>query len=160
LTAFRKTKEIDSGETIHSPELNAFITVQQQKPEMKITDFAKRKHEGQKITLVTCYDYASARLVREAMQAGAMGFSTSRTWFHRSSDGHLTPGYAAAEKELLTLARELQAANIGANLSGPDAPALCRTHRATGATRNSRAHSGRNHRARSGDCLEPFGAQF
>jgi len=56
---------------------------------------------------------AMARLVREAMQAGAMGFSTSRTWFHRSSDGHLSPGYAAAEEELLTLARELQAAGKG-----------------------------------------------
>lgn len=56
---------------------------------------------------------AMARLVREAMEAGAMGFSTSRTWFHRSSDGHLTPGYAAAEEELLTLARELQVAGKG-----------------------------------------------
>lgn len=56
---------------------------------------------------------AMARIVREAMDAGAMGISTSRTWFHRSSDGHLTPGYAAAEEELLTLARELQAANKG-----------------------------------------------
>ena len=56
---------------------------------------------------------AMARIVREAMDAGAMGISTSRTWFHRSSDGHLTPGYAAAEEELLTLARELQAAGKG-----------------------------------------------
>ncbi|HEX4951311.1 MAG TPA: amidohydrolase family protein [Blastocatellia bacterium] len=56
---------------------------------------------------------AMARIVREAMDAGAMGISTSRTWFHRSSDGHLTPGYAAAEEELLTLARELHAANKG-----------------------------------------------
>ena len=56
---------------------------------------------------------AMARIVREAMDAGAMGISTSRTWFHRSSDGHLTPGYAAAEEELLTLARELQAADKG-----------------------------------------------
>jgi N-acyl-D-aspartate/D-glutamate deacylase len=56
---------------------------------------------------------AMARLVREAMDAGAMGFSTSRTWFHRSSDGHLTPGFSAAEEELLTLARELQASGKG-----------------------------------------------
>ncbi|MBL8204119.1 MAG: amidohydrolase family protein [Blastocatellia bacterium] len=56
---------------------------------------------------------AMARIVREAMDAGAMGISTSRTWFHRSSDGHLTPGYQAAETELLTLARELQAAGKG-----------------------------------------------
>lgn len=56
---------------------------------------------------------AMARIVREAMDAGAMGISTSRTWFHRSSDGHLSPGYQVAEVELRTLARELQAAGKG-----------------------------------------------
>ena len=56
---------------------------------------------------------AMAQIVREAMDAGAMGISTSRTWFHRSSDGHLTPGYQASERELQTLARALQAAGKG-----------------------------------------------
>jgi N-acyl-D-aspartate/D-glutamate deacylase len=49
-----------------------------------------------------------ARLVREAMDAGAMGFSTARTFFHRSSDGKTTPTYQAAEKEFATLALALK----------------------------------------------------
>jgi N-acyl-D-aspartate/D-glutamate deacylase len=35
-----------------------------------------------------------AGIVREAMDAGAMGFSTSRTFFHRSADGKSTPSFA------------------------------------------------------------------
>ena len=44
-----------------------------------------------------------SRLVREAVDAGAMGFSTSRTFFHRSSDGKSTPSFEAAESELMAL---------------------------------------------------------
>ena len=54
------------------------------------------------------------RLVREAVQAGAMGFSTSRTFFHRSSDGRSTPSFEAAEPELQALARGLREAGTGA----------------------------------------------
>lgn len=55
-----------------------------------------------------------AVLLREAMVAGAMGFSTSRTFFHRSSDGSTTPTFAAAEEELTALALELKACGKGA----------------------------------------------
>jgi N-acyl-D-aspartate/D-glutamate deacylase len=55
-----------------------------------------------------------ARLVREAVQAGAMGFSTSRTFFHRSSDGKSTPSFQAAENELMALALALKEAGKGA----------------------------------------------
>jgi N-acyl-D-aspartate/D-glutamate deacylase len=55
-----------------------------------------------------------ARLVREAVHAGAMGFSTSRTFFHRSSDGKSTPSFQAAENELMTLALALKEAGKGA----------------------------------------------
>ncbi len=48
-----------------------------------------------------------ARLVREAMAAGAMGVSTSRTFFHRSSDGTTTPTFDAADEELTALALAL-----------------------------------------------------
>src|SRR5258706_1215064 len=54
-----------------------------------------------------------ARIVHEAVQAGAMGFSTSRTFFHRSSDGKSTPTFAAAEDELMALAQALKASGKG-----------------------------------------------
>lgn len=55
-----------------------------------------------------------ARIVREAVDAGAMGFSTSRTFFHRSSDGKSTPSFEAAESELAALALALKASGKGA----------------------------------------------
>jgi N-acyl-D-aspartate/D-glutamate deacylase len=54
------------------------------------------------------------RLLREAMAAGAMGFSTSRTLFHRSSDGRAAPTFGAAEEELTALALALKASGTGA----------------------------------------------
>ena len=55
-----------------------------------------------------------ARIVRDAVAAGAMGFSTSRTFFHRSSDGSSTPSFAAAEEELMALALALKDCGRGA----------------------------------------------
>ncbi len=55
-----------------------------------------------------------AGIVREAVEAGAMGFSTSRTFFHRSADGKSTPSFDAAEAELMALALALKAAGKGA----------------------------------------------
>ena len=55
-----------------------------------------------------------AGIVREAMDAGAMGFSTSRTFFHRSADGASTPSFEAAEGELISLALALKASGKGA----------------------------------------------
>lgn len=54
-----------------------------------------------------------ARIVREAAEAGAMGFSTSRTFFHRSADGKSTPSFEAAEGELMALALALKASGKG-----------------------------------------------
>jgi N-acyl-D-aspartate/D-glutamate deacylase len=54
------------------------------------------------------------RLVREAVQAGAMGVSSSRTFFHRSSDGMPTPSFEAAENEMTALATALKEAGTGA----------------------------------------------
>jgi N-acyl-D-aspartate/D-glutamate deacylase len=54
-----------------------------------------------------------ARIVREAVAAGAMGFSTSRTFFHRSSDGRSTPSFQAAESELMALALALKDSGKG-----------------------------------------------
>jgi len=55
-----------------------------------------------------------ARIVRGAIEAGAMGFSTSRTFFHRSSDGRSTPSFEAAEDELMALALALKESGKGA----------------------------------------------
>ncbi len=55
-----------------------------------------------------------ASIVQGAVEAGAMGFSTSRTFFHRSSDGKSTPSFAASENELMALALALKAAGKGA----------------------------------------------
>jgi N-acyl-D-aspartate/D-glutamate deacylase len=54
-----------------------------------------------------------AAIVREAVAAGAMGFSTSRTFFHRSSDGRATPSFEAADAELMALAGALREAGTG-----------------------------------------------
>jgi N-acyl-D-aspartate/D-glutamate deacylase len=56
---------------------------------------------------------AMARIAREAVEAGALGFSTSRTLNHRTSDGHPTPTLTAAEDELLGVARALGEAGKG-----------------------------------------------
>lgn len=53
------------------------------------------------------------RIAKEAVEAGALGFSTSRTLNHRTSDGQPTPTLTASEGELLGIAMGLKAANKG-----------------------------------------------
>jgi N-acyl-D-aspartate/D-glutamate deacylase len=48
-----------------------------------------------------------ADIVREAVEAGALGFSTSRTIAHRAIDGEPVPGTFAAEDELFGIGRAL-----------------------------------------------------
>lgn len=52
-------------------------------------------------------------LLEEAVRAGAFGFGTSQTMFHRSSDGQLTPTLAATEDEYAGLAAALDRAGAG-----------------------------------------------
>jgi N-acyl-D-amino-acid deacylase len=54
-----------------------------------------------------------AAIVEEAVEAGALGFSTSRTIAHRAIDGEPVPGTFAAEDELLGLGRALARAGSG-----------------------------------------------
>ena len=72
-----------------------------------------------------------ARIVAEAIDAGAVGVSTSRTIVHRAVDGEPVPGTFAAEDELFALGRalaevgrgvfELAPAGIqGEDMSAPD----------------------------------------
>lgn len=56
---------------------------------------------------------AMSRLVTEAMEAGALGFSTSRTLAHRAMDGEPVPGTFAAEEELFGLGRAMAAGGQG-----------------------------------------------
>jgi N-acyl-D-amino-acid deacylase len=51
---------------------------------------------------------AMAALVEEGLQAGALGFTTSRSLFHRASDGTLTPTITAAEEELAAIAHGMR----------------------------------------------------
>lgn len=54
-----------------------------------------------------------ARIVGDAVRAGALGFSTSRSLNHRGSDGRLTPSWRAAEAELAEIAQAVGAAGTG-----------------------------------------------
>jgi N-acyl-D-aspartate/D-glutamate deacylase len=56
---------------------------------------------------------AMGRIAKEAVEAGALGFSTSRTLNHRTSDGKPTPTLTAAEDELLGIALGLKSAGRG-----------------------------------------------
>jgi len=50
---------------------------------------------------------AMARVVEQGIEAGALGFSTSRTIVHRAVDGEPVPGTFAAEDELFGIGRVL-----------------------------------------------------
>jgi N-acyl-D-aspartate/D-glutamate deacylase len=54
-----------------------------------------------------------AAIVQEAVEAGALGFSTSRTIAHRAMDGEPVPGTYAAEDELFALGRAMAAGGRG-----------------------------------------------
>jgi N-acyl-D-aspartate/D-glutamate deacylase len=56
---------------------------------------------------------AMASIAEAAARAGALGFSTSRTLNHRTSDGQPTPTLTASEDELTGIAMGLSAANAG-----------------------------------------------
>src|SRR6201999_2706752 len=49
-------------------------------------------------------NHAMAKLAREAVRSGALGFSTSRTLNHRTSTGDYTPTLKAGEDELTAIA--------------------------------------------------------
>ncbi len=72
-----------------------------------------------------------AAIVREAIEAGALGFSMSRTLMHRAIDGEVVPGTHASEDEIFGICRELgklgkgiielaPAGVMGEDLAAPD----------------------------------------
>lgn len=59
-------------------------------------------------------EIASMRLmVREAMEAGAVGFSTGRSDSHKTADGDWTPASEAAQDELVGIAEAFQGLDFG-----------------------------------------------
>jgi N-acyl-D-aspartate/D-glutamate deacylase len=64
-----------------------------------------------------------ARLAAEGVQAGALGFSTSRTLAHRSSDGQPTPTVNASAAELAEIAEAIGATGRGVLQIVTDHPA-------------------------------------
>lgn len=59
-------------------------------------------------------------LTKEALKAGAMGFSTSRTPLHKSAEGELVPGTLAGRDELFGIGRALKEAKSGVFQLAPD----------------------------------------
>src|SRR5262249_8752778 len=54
-----------------------------------------------------------ARLTEQALRAGALGFTTSRTTKHKAKDGRFTPSLSAREAELLGIASGMKRAGRG-----------------------------------------------
>jgi N-acyl-D-aspartate/D-glutamate deacylase len=69
---------------------------------------------GAKNEAATAEDIAQMyQLVREGLEAGALGFSTSRTMGHRAVDGEPVPGSFAQEDELFGIGRALGDTGLG-----------------------------------------------
>ncbi len=56
---------------------------------------------------------AMADIVQQGLEAGALGFSTSRTMLHRAADGRLMPGTFASHEELFGIAAGIRRAGHG-----------------------------------------------
>ncbi len=63
---------------------------------------------------------AMAQIVEDALRAGALGFSTSRTPLHRSKSGELVPGTSAEADELFAIGDALRRAGHGVFQFAPE----------------------------------------
>jgi N-acyl-D-amino-acid deacylase len=57
---------------------------------------------------------AMRRLTEESLRAGAFGFTTSRTYSHKTNDGQLVPGHFAEEQELYGIGQAMATIGSGA----------------------------------------------
>ena len=78
---------------------------------LRVFAMGQRAVEREPATAADCA--LMARLAGEAIDAGALGFGTSRTINHRASDGIPVPTLTAAEDELATIAAALGARGRG-----------------------------------------------
>ena len=56
---------------------------------------------------------AMAAIVKEGLEAGALGFSTTRTILHRAGDGELAPGTTADREEVIGIGRAMGEVGYG-----------------------------------------------
>lgn len=78
---------------------------------LRIEVMGERAQAHQAASPADCTQMAA--LVKEAVQAGALGFTTSRTLIHKGSDGQHTPSLGAPAHELLAIAHALKQAGQG-----------------------------------------------
>jgi N-acyl-D-aspartate/D-glutamate deacylase len=103
----RKAFALDVGAQVPHGALRAYV----------MGERAGRKERA------TAADIAEmVRLTRAAQDAGSFGFSTSRTVFHRSSDGVPVPGTYAEQEELYAIAEALAASGHGVLEVAPTTP--------------------------------------
>jgi N-acyl-D-aspartate/D-glutamate deacylase len=103
----RKSWGLDVGAQLPHGALRAFV----------MGDRAGRKEAA------TAEDIAHmVRLTAEAQAAGSFGFSTSRTVFHRSSDGVPVPGTYAEQDEVYAIAETLAKSGHGVLEVAPTTP--------------------------------------
>lgn len=78
---------------------------------LRVFVMGQRAADREDATPADCAEMA--RLAAEAIDAGALGFGTSRTLNHRASDGSLIPTLTAGEAELAAIAGALGAKGSG-----------------------------------------------
>jgi N-acyl-D-amino-acid deacylase len=101
----REPKVLDVGAQVAHGPLRAFVMGERGAANEAATD-----HEIA----------AMANLVEDALRAGALGFSTSRTPIHRSKSGELVPGTTAGADELLGIGEALRRAGHGVFQFAPE----------------------------------------
>jgi N-acyl-D-amino-acid deacylase len=84
-----------------------------------------------------------AHLMGEALEAGALGFATSRLIFHRAANGDIIPTHGAAERELHALANVMHQAGRGVLQIVEDFPSGCNVETDFGMLRRLSERSGR-----------------
>lgn len=99
---------------------------------MKITDLLRKKQRGEKITMLTCYDYPSARIVAESkLDCVLVGDSVAMV-----VHGH--PTTVMATMDMMVLHTEAVARGITHQLIVSDLPFLCHRHSQTETVSNVR----------------------